>query len=1018
KKICQGTSNRLNLLGNYENHYETMLRMFSNCSVVLENLEVTYAQKHHSLAFLQSIEEVVGYVLIGMNDVAVVPLGNLRLIRGQSLYDGQFSLLVLSNYKRNPASPSGFSGLRQLQLSNHSEIIRGAVKITHNFLLCNIETIQWGDIVDSSSEPSIVLEKNESRASGESCDPSCDNGSCWAAGPDHCQKITKLQCAEQCSRRCRGPKPSDCCNRHCAAGCTGPQADQCLACRDFNDEGTCKDTCRSHMFHNSKIHRGVPNPDAKYAFGPICVKACPHNYVVTEGWCVRTCRAGMFEVEENGVQQCRECNGPCPKVCDGLGVGAFNNSVAVNASNIEFFRNCTKINGNVNFIETSFTGDLFHNIPPMDPAKLEYFRTVKEITGFLLIQSWPENLTSLSAFENLHIIRGRATHNMRTSLVVTRTEHLRWLGLRSLKEVSAGRVMVKNNPQLCFLQPLQWTHLFRSTGQTADIRNNKPVDVCKQQRQTCDPECSDQGCWGPGPEMCVSCLRVSRGGRCVPLCNVLDGDPREAELNGSCVSCHSECQPQTGIPTCHGPGPGQCSQCAHVQDGPSCVAHCPQGMLGEGDTEIWMYPDRAGRCQLCHQNCTQGCSGPGLSGCTSSAGQSTLAVCVVGGLLIVVIVALVTFVLLRRRRITRRRTLRRQLQEKELVEPLTPSGEAPNQAMLRIMKETEFKKIRVLGSGAFGTVYKGLWIPEGENVRVSVAIKVLREATSSKANKEILDEAYVMASIDHPHVCRLLGICLTSSIQLVTQLMPFGCLLDYVRFHQDQIGAPWLLNWCVQIAKGMSYLEGRHLVHRDLAARNVLVKSPSHVTITDFGLAKLLTANEKAYRADGGKVPIKWMALESILQSTYTHQSDVWSFGVTVWELMTFGSKPYDGIPASEISSVLERGERLPHPPICTTDLYMIMVQCWMIDPSSRPTFRKLTAEFSTMARDPSRFLVVQANLPSPTNRRFYSRMLSSEDMEGVIDADEYLQPYKEFGNHGDNSCSHTVAAHSSSITS
>ncbi|CAG05345.1 unnamed protein product [Tetraodon nigroviridis] len=868
-----------------------------------------------------------------MNDVAVVPLGNLRLIRGQSLYDGQFSLLVLSNYKRNPASPSGFSGLRQLQLSNHSDV--WTRPLPEKYLL-SVPLLTVG----------LLIRRRRERFT--------ENLQLPAAFPVF--PVTKLQCAEQCSRRCRGPKPSDCCNRHCAAGCTGPQADQCLACRDFNDEGTCKDTCRSHMFHNSKIHRGVPNPDAKYAFGPICVKACPHNYVVTEGWCVRTCRAGMFEVEENGVQQCRECNGPCPKVCDGLGVGAFNNSVAVNASNIEFFRNCTKINGNVNFIETSFTGDLFHNIPPMDPAKLEYFRTVKEITGrgrprrplrlqltssshrsgFLLIQSWPENLTSLSAFENLHIIRGRATHNMRTSLVVTRTEHLRWLGLRSLKEVSAGRVMVKNNPQLCFLQPLQWTHLFRSTGQTADIRNNKPVDVCSK---------SGTGLLSdvPGP-----------------------------------------------------PGPGQCSQCAHVQDGPSCVAHCPQGMLGEGDTEIWMYPDRAGRCQLCHQNCTQG-----------SAGQSTLAVCVVGGLLIVVIVALVTFVLLRRRRITRRRTLRRQLQEKEvavlpgrckghsLVEPLTPSGEAPNQAMLRIMKETEFKKIRVLGSGAFGTVYKARKPISSDLIIVSL----------SPSNH--YSDAYVMASIDHPHVCRLLGICLTSSIQLVTQLMPFGCLLDYVRFHQDQIGAPWLLNWCVQIAKGMSYLEGRHLVHRDLAARNVLVKSPSHVTITDFGLAKLLTANEKAYRADGGKVgsrgtlppttppsghrwahpitgsvngycgsallrllkvPIKWMALESILQSTYTHQSDVWSFGVTVWELMTFGSKPYDGIPASEISSVLERGERLPHPPICTTDLYMIMVQCWMIDPSSRPTFRKLTAEFSTMARDPSRFLVVQVQvLNAPT---------------------------------------------------
>ncbi|KAK5897703.1 hypothetical protein CgunFtcFv8_015184 [Champsocephalus gunnari] len=127
------------------------------------------------------------------------------------------------------------------------------------------------------------------------------------------------------------------------------------------------------------------------------------------------------------------------------------------------------------------------------------------------------------------------------------------------------------------------------------------------------------------------------------------------------------------------------------------------------------------------------------------------------------------------------------------------------------------------------------------------------------------------------------------------------------------------------------------------------------------------------------------------MQWRYTHQSDVWSYGVTVWELMTFGSKPYDGIPASEISSVLERGERLPHPPICTIDVYMIMVKCWMIDPGSRPRFRELIVEFSKMARDPSRYLVLQGELP--TDSRFYSRLLSSDDMDDIMDAEEYLLP-------------------------
>uniref|UniRef100_A0A672J273 Receptor protein-tyrosine kinase n=1 Tax=Salarias fasciatus TaxID=181472 RepID=A0A672J273_SALFA len=994
--VCQGMSNQLTLLGTRENHYENMRKIYSNCSVVLENLEVTYTLEHHDLSFLQSIQEVGGYVLIAMNEAAVIPLFNLRLIRGQNLYEGKYALLVMSNYNKNPSSATlnYTSGLRELQwfLFNRllTEILDGGVRMTHNPLLCNAESIKWWDILDKDSNPS------------QKCDASCVNGSCWAPGPDHCQKFTKLLCAEQCSKRCRGPKPIDCCNEHCAAGCSGPRATECLACRAFNDDGTCKDTCPPLKLYDPKTHQVVDNPNAKFTFGATCVKACPHNYVVTDGSCVRTCSAGMYEVEEKGVQRCKACDGPCPKV----NIGSLANTIAVNASNIESFRDCTKINGDIVLIETSFTGgaDGFASL------------TASCRSGFLLIQSWPKNMTSLSVFENLQIIRGRTTHSQH-SLAVVRLKHLRWLGLRSLKEVSAGKVLLKDNPELCYTQSQQWSRLFRSKDQTIGMRNNALPTTCsesssgaEQQNLTCDEECSEDGCWGPGPTMCMSCLHFDRRGRCVPVCNLLQGEPREVEVNGSCVECHPECLLLNETPTCRAPGPDQCSQCAHFKDGPHCVARCPHGVQGDGDTLIWKYPDSSGQCQSCHQNCTQGCSGPGLSGCSGAAAQSTLALSVVGGLLAAVILSVCIFVFVRRKRIKKKRTMRRLLQERELVEPLTPSGQAPNQALLRILKETEFKKVRVLGSGAFGTVFKGLWIPEGENVKIPVAIKVLREATSPKANKEILDEAYVMASVDHPHVCRLLGICLTSSVQLVTQLMPYGCLLDYVRHHRDHVGAQWLLNWCVQIAKGMNYLEERHLVHRDLAARNVLLKHPNHVKITDFGLAKLLTADEKEYHADGGKVPIKWMALESILQWTYTHQSDVWSYGVTVWELMTFGSKPYDGIPASEIALVLERGERLPQPPICTIDVYMIMVKCWMIDPSSRPRFRELIGEFSRMASDPSRYLVIQGDLPSPSDSRFYSRLLSTEDTDGMVDAEEYLLPYKGLNNHDGRACSATVS--------
>ncbi|CAL8402257.1 unnamed protein product [Gadus morhua 'NCC'] len=1023
EKVCKGTSNQLALLGTYDEHYDNLVRVYTDCTVLLENLEITYIQQHRDLSFLSSVREVGGHVLIAINKVDTFPLANLRLIRGHTLYEKKYALVVMANYDKNNTSETlnYTSGLRQLELTGLTEIMKGGVKFANNPLLCNVETIQWSDIVDQSTHPRMQFMNQTFPRNCGNCDPSC-NGSCWTAGPQHCQTFTKLVCAGQCSGRCRGPKPKDCCNEQCAAGCTGPSATQCLVCKTFSDDGVCKENCPRLMVYDPILHQLAPNPNAKYSFGSACVKSCPYHYVVTDdGACVRSCRAGTREVKENGVQHCKKCDGPCPKACDGVGVGSLQGAISINASNIESFRNCTKINGGVPLNAITFSGDKYDNIPPMDPAKLEYFRTVKEITGYLFIHQWPENMTSLAVFENLEIIRGRHTHNQ-YSLAVVRAPHLRWLGLRSLKEISAGKVIIKQNPLLCYTGPHRWARLLHASGETV-IVNNSNQTTCEIQNHTCDPECTDAGCWGPGPDMCISCLHFNRRGRCVVLCNLLEGEPREGLVNSSCVQCHPECLAKSGTPTCHGQGPDQCFECAHSKDGPHCVGRCPHEVPVDGEMVISKYADAQGLCQPCHQNCTQGCSGPGPAGCHRAPVQSLMALGIVGGLLVAVVLWLGVSVLLRRRHIKRRRTLRRLLQERELVEPVTPSGEAPNQALLRILKETEIKKVRVLGSGAFGTVFKGLWIPDGENVRIPVAIKVLREATSQKANKEILDEAYVMASVDHPHVCRLLGICLTSSVQLVTQLMPCGCLLDYVRHHREHIGSQWLLNWCVQIAKGMGYLEERHLVHRDLAARNVLVKTPQHVKITDFGLARLLAADEKEYHADGGKVPIKWMALESIVQWTYTHQSDVWSYGVTMWELMTFGSRPYESIPASEISSILERGDRLPQPPICTIDVYMIMVKCWMIDSSSRPRFRELVVELSKMARDPSRYLVIQGDrrmqLPSPTDPRFFSRMVSNEgleemeDPEGAEDPDEYLLPSK--GQDANSSYPHRCSTNSHS---
>uniref|UniRef100_A0A9J7Z4G5 Receptor protein-tyrosine kinase n=1 Tax=Cyprinus carpio carpio TaxID=630221 RepID=A0A9J7Z4G5_CYPCA len=1016
KKVCQGANNKLALLGTVDDHYQILVKMYSNCTVVLENLEITYMTEKHDLSFLRSIQEVGGYVLIGINTAPRIPLENLRIIRGHSLYDSNYALAVLLNYNNSIGQ-----GVNQLPLTSLTEILKGGIIFSSNNHLCNVESIQWTDILNMKSQPKIIALEPSSAEHCKKCDRSCYNGSCWGPSPQNCQKMTRVICAEQCSGRCKGPKPIDCCNEHCAAGCTGPRPTDCLACKDFQDEGTCKDACPRLMLYDPNTHQLAPNPDGKYSFGATCIKNCPHNYVVTDhGACVRTCSPGTYEVDEGGVRKCKKCDGLCPKVCNGLGMGPLTDVLSINASNIDSFENCTKISGGVAILTTTFNGDQHTKTPGLDPAKLNIFKTVKEITGYLVIQQWPKDMPSLSAFENLEVIRGRTKKQGAFSFAVTQTQ-ITHFGLRSLREISDGDVVIYQNKHLCYTSHEHWKRLFKSNQQIAKMIGNADAATCANQNSTCDEMCTDDGCWGPGPTMCFTCKHYTRKKHCVASCNLLAGEPREYEVNKTCVECDPECLLMNGSLTCTGPGPDKCTVCANYQDGPHCVTRCPQGIPGEKDVLIWKYADTMRVCQPCHENCTQGCTGPDLKDCKDfkGSGLPMIAAGVVGGLLAFVILGLGVAVFLRRRHIKRKRTLRRLLQERELVEPLTPSGEAPNQALLRILKETEFKKIKVLGSGAFGTVYKGLWVPEGENVKIPVAIKVLREATSPKANQEILDEAYVMATVEHPHVCRLLGICLTSTVQLITQLMPYGCLLDYVRENKDNIGSQHLLNWCVQIAKGMSYLEERHLVHRDLAARNVLVKTPQHVKITDFGLAKLLNADEKEYHADGGKVPIKWMALESILHRTYTHQSDVWSYGVTVWELMTFGTKPYDGIPASEIAEVLEKGERLPQPPICTIDVYMIMVKCWMIDAESRPRFRELISEFTKMARDPPRYLVIQGDdrmhLPSPSDSKFYRSLMSGE-LDEAVDADEYLVPNHSF--FSSPSTSRTQLLHSVSLNS
>ncbi|XP_020654963.3 receptor tyrosine-protein kinase erbB-2 isoform X1 [Pogona vitticeps] len=998
-EVCTGTDMKLQHPSSPENHHATLLRLYQHCQVVQGNLEITHLPAYADTSFLKDIREVQGYVLIAKNHVRHLELNSLLIIRGTQLYEEKYALAVLDNI-----DPEGNEGLQELGMLKLTEILKGGVIINRNPQLCFQETINWRAIFHkhnghNNTEISIYRQRT-----CPDCNQICSNGHCWGEAKGSCQILTSTICASSCAR-CKGRRPTDCCHEQCAAGCTGPKHSDCLACLHFNHSGICELHCPLLINYNPDTYESMINPNGRYTFGATCVTECPYNYLAAEvGSCTLVCPQNSQEVSVGTVQKCEKCNQPCPEGCYGLGMDSLRGVRAVTAANINHFVGCTKIFGSLAFLPETFAGDPITNTPPLDPEQLKVFENLKDLTGFLYIEAWPETLSDLSPFQNLQVIRGRALYNGVYSLTLKHL-NITSFGLRSLQEISSGMVLIHHNPHLCFIQSIPWGDIFRNPRQTLFENDNSPEALCESQGQVCFPLCNKGHCWGSGATQCMSCNGFLRGKKCVETCNLLDGDMREYVNGTRCFPCHPECMPQNGTESCNGSDPDQCVACAHYKDGVSCVERCPSGVKVDGSfVPIWKYPDEEGICQFCPINCTHSCALRDELGCPvdQKPGQATSIIAgVVGAALALVLLLIIIICINRRKQQERKHTMRRLLQETELVEPLTPSGALPNQAQMRILKETELKKVKVLGSGAFGTVYKGVWIPDGENVKIPVAIKVLRENTSPKANKEILDEAYVMAGVGSPYVSRLLGICLTSTVQLVTQLMPYGCLLDYVRENKDRIGSQDLLNWCVQIAKGMSYLEDVRLVHRDLAARNVLVKSPNHVKITDFGLARLLDIDETEYHADGGKVPIKWMALESILRRRFTHQSDVWSYGVTVWELMTFGAKPYDGIPAREIPDLLEKGERLPQPPICTIDVYMIMVKCWMIDSECRPKFRELVAEFTRMARDPQRFVVIQNDdnmgLVSPIDSTFYRTLLEEEEMQDLVDAEEYLVPHQGF---------------------
>ncbi|XP_030565387.1 tyrosine-protein kinase Abl isoform X3 [Drosophila novamexicana] len=282
-------------------------------------------------------------------------------------------------------------------------------------------------------------------------------------------------------------------------------------------------------------------------------------------------------------------------------------------------------------------------------------------------------------------------------------------------------------------------------------------------------------------------------------------------------------------------------------------------------------------------------------------------------------------------------------QNKPTVFPLSPEPDEWEICRTDIMMKHK------LGGGQYGEVYEAVWKRYGN----TVAVKTLKEDTM--ALKDFLEEAAIMKEMKHPNLVQLIGVCTREPpFYIITEFMSHGNLLDFLRSAgRETLDAVALLYMATQIASGMSYLESRNYIHRDLAARNCLVGDNKLVKVADFGLARLM--RDDTYTAHAGaKFPIKWTAPEGLAYNKFSTKSDVWAFGVLLWEIATYGMSPYPGIDLTDVYHKLEKGYRMERPPGCPPEVYDLMRQCWQWDAADRPTFKSIHHALEHMFQESS----------------------------------------------------------------
>ncbi|XP_063069144.1 ephrin type-A receptor 6-like [Engraulis encrasicolus] len=332
--------------------------------------------------------------------------------------------------------------------------------------------------------------------------------------------------------------------------------------------------------------------------------------------------------------------------------------------------------------------------------------------------------------------------------------------------------------------------------------------------------------------------------------------------------------------------------------------------------------------------------------------------------------------------------------------------EDPTQAVHDFAKEIDTSGIRierVIGAGEFGEVCSGRLRTPGKK-EIPVAIKTLKGGYVERQRKDFLREASIMGQFDHPNIIRLEGVVTKSRpVMIVVEYMENGSLDSFLRKHDGHFTVIQLVGMLRGIASGMKYLSDMGYVHRDLAARNILVNSNLVCKVSDFGLSRVLEDDpEAAYTTTGGKIPIRWTAPEAIAYRKFSSASDAWSYGIVMWEVMSYGERPYWEMSNQDVILSIEEGYRLPAPMGCPVALHQLMLHCWQKERGQRPKFTDVVSFLDKLIRNPSSLLTlvedIQSLPESPGDVPDYPMFISIGDWLDSIKMSQYKSNFMVAG--------------------